>query len=236
MRKLISVALVVLMVLAFTTASFSALNSPSTDGKYSVAVSSEGEGSASSDKGSVDVSSENGQVTLSASEAGGFFTKWIITGTYRIVSGDLYSPVLVIEPTSDIEAVASFSEEEDYLTINVDKKGEGNVTATPNKIAKGSGETVTLTAEETGKAFVKWILACEYDIVEGSLTTKTLVIRPYTDINATAVFETDEPAPVPSGDDSGSTSPKTGDYSVLMIALVLMAMGLGAFAVKKIKE
>ena len=232
MKKVISIALVAMMIFALATASFSAAISPTPEGKYKISVSTEGSGTASSSTISV---AEDGTVTLTATEGDGYFTKWIMTGKYTVVSGDEYSPEFTIKPTTDITAIASFSVEKDYLTIIVDNSGDGSVSANPTKVKKGSGDTVTLTATEKDAPFTGWTLACEYEIVEGSLTSKTLVIKPLTDVHATAYFGKDVPANN-SGTNGGSTSPQTGDYTVAMIALILMAMGLGAFAVKKIKE
>lgn len=232
MKKVISIALVAMMIFALATASFSAAISPTPEGKYKISVSTEGSGTASSSTISV---AEDGTVTLTATEGDGYFTKWIMTGKYTVVSGDEYSPEFTIKPTTDITAIASFSVEKDYLTIFVDNSGDGSVSANPTKVKKGSGDTVTLTATEKDAPFTGWSLACEYEIVEGSLTSKTLVIKPLTDVHATAYFGKDVPANN-SGTNGGSTSPQTGDYTVAMIALILMAMGLGVFAVKKIKE
>lgn len=235
MKKIISVALVLMMVFAVATVSFFADNSPETPGKIKVSISTEGDGTAASTQGSIN---PGDTVTLTASNNSGFFTKWIINGDYTPVEGTEYSPVFTIAPTTDITAVASFSVDEDNLTITTQVVGKGTATADPSKVAKGSDATVTLTATEDGDPFVTWSLACEYEIVEGSLTSKTLVIKPYTDVVATAKFgdagKADEGEK--DGANKGNTSPATGDFSVAMIALVLMAMGLGVFAVKKIKE
>lgn len=234
MKKFISVALVLMLVVALATASFSADASPSTEGKYKVTATSEGDGTGSSDKASVDA---KGNVTLTATENGGFFTKWIIDGKYDKVSGDEYSPVFVITPLTDINAIASFSVDKDYLTMSSDVQGNGTISINPEKVLKGSGDTVTLTATDGTDPFSQWVLACEYDIVEGTLTSKTLVIRPYTDVKVTAVFGENAPAPGPGPDGDGdSTSPKTGDNTVTVVMMILMAMAAGAFAVKKIKE
>ena len=241
MKKVISIALVALMIFAVATASFYAAESPKPEGKYKITVSTEGSGTATSSTISV---AEGGTFTLTATEGDGYFTKWIMTGKYTVVSGDEYSPEFTIKPTTDITAIASFSVEKDYLTIIVDNSGDGSVSANPTKVKKGSGDTVTLTATEKNAPFTGWNLACEYEIVEGSLTSKTLVIKPLTDVHVTAYFGKAVPSDsdkgtsdgTNSGKNSGSTSPATGDFSVMMIALVLMAMGLGVFAVKKIKE
>ena len=99
---------------------------------------------------------------------------------------------------------------------------------------------VTLTAVPKDGKFSRWDIKGEYDIVEGDLTTPKIVIRPHSDITANAIFEKDgKPAtpdtPSSSGGGSG-TSPKTGDPLYLIIAFTVLALGMGAFAIKKIKE
>lgn len=99
---------------------------------------------------------------------------------------------------------------------------------------------VTITANVKDGKFSKWDIKGEYDIVEGSLTTPKIVIRPHSDISANAIFEKDgKPATpdTPSSSDGGSgTSPKTGDPLYMIIVFSILALGMGAFAVKKIKE
>ena len=236
MRKLISIALVLVMVFSVAAISCSALVSPKADNYYSVSTESEGKGTATADKNKVDKDGDE-IITLTATENGGYFTKWIMTGDYEIIEGDEYSPVFVIKAKADVTAVASFSILKDELSIIIDVLGDGSVDADHATVKKNSDGTVTLVAVEKTKKFVEWILACEYEIIEGSLTTKTLTIKPLTDIHVTAVFG-EENVPASSGDNAGdsSTSPKTGDASMMIIAMIMMAMFVGGFAVKKIKE
>ena len=266
MKKVISVALALLLVFALT-ASFAAKDSPEGKEYYNITVSWEPEdgslGTAETDKNKVakDATGDDAIVTLTALEDGdGYFTLWIIEGDYEIVEGDESSTVLKIRPKSDIHAIASYSVDEDFLTIFVTTRGDGTASADPTKVQKGSNNTVTLTAVDGLDTFVIWELNCKYDIVSGSLTDRTLVIRPYTDIHAVAVFEssgtvstpdseptestssnpgsTPEPSPgEPSGPSNGSgTSPKTGDPLFIVIGLAVLALGAGTLAVKKIKE
>lgn len=231
MRKILSVALVMLMILAVATASFAAAPSPTPADRFGVDIGTEGSGNVT-----VSDPDENGVVTITATDKDGFFTRWIITGAdYDIVEGSLSTPVIKIKPQGDIKVTGSFSADKDNLTITVDTVGDGEASADPTTVKKGSNDTVTLTATETGPKFEGWVLACDYEIVSGDLTSKTLVIRPLTDVHATAYFGTTPPAS-DAGVNKGSTSPATGDYTVLMITMVLAAMGLGLFAVKKIKE
>ena len=242
MKKLVSVALVLVMVFALAI-SAAANDSPRAKEYYNITVDSEGSGTGSADKNKVekDAEGDEGIVTLTATEADGFFTLWIIDGDFEIVSGDLSSPVLQIRPKSDINAIASFSVEEDFLTIFVDAEtiGDGKATVDKAKVEKGSNDVVTLTAVEDNDLFVEWILACKYDIVEGSLTSKTLVIRPYTDIHATAKFSTNgatEATTATENQNTGSTSPKTGDPIFFVIGFALLMLGAGAYTVKRIRE
>ena len=121
-----------------------------------------------------------------------------------------------------------------YYSMTAEAVGAGEASVSPAKVEIGSNGTATFTATEKGGKFQKWELHCEYDIVEGSLTSATLVIRPKSDVHGIAFFE--------GGDkkdgkkDDGSTSPKTGDMTIVFATLMLVALGAGVFAVKKIKE
>lgn len=238
MRKLISIALVIVMVLSFAVVVVSAEVSP--DKYFQVVVGSEGSGNASNDKSEVLAGDNSDYVTLTATEDGGYFTKWIMTGSYTAISGDEYSDVFVIRPESHITAIASFSKEKEMLTISGETVGNGKITINPQTVAKNSGEAVTLTATpDPDEEFVTWNLACDYDIVSGDMTSETMVIIPYTDVLVTGVFTENgqTPAQYEDGDsDSSDTSPKTGDPTLAVLVIVLMASFAGAFAVKKIRE
>lgn len=97
---------------------------------------------------------------------------------------------------------------------------------------------VTLTADEKNNGkFQRWEIEGDYDIVEGSLTDKTIVIRPKSDIHAVAVFKGPDGSTnkVPATNNK-PTSPQTGDPLYIVLALAVLALGTGALAVKKIKE
>lgn len=113
MKKLISVALALVMIFALT-ATVAAKDSPVAKDYYSISVGyspADGSlGTASADKSSVMIiENEDGTVTLTAVTKGdGVFEQWTIDGEYEIVSGSLTDPVIVIRPKSDINAVAQF--------------------------------------------------------------------------------------------------------------------------------
>lgn len=239
MKKFVSIALVLVMMLALTI-SAAADASPTASAYYNIVAKAEGKGTASTDKNMVDTKAtgEDSYVTLTAVEKGGFFTKWIMDGSYNKITGDEYSDVFVIQPTSDVVATAHFSEEEDWLNVTTSVIGDGTASADPVKVKKGSGDTVTLTAVDGKDTFVDWTLECEYEIVSGDMKSRTLVIRPLTDVHAIAKFvgegATEAVTPTTKPNESG-TSPKTGDPTMMIIALVMLALGLGVFTVKKIK-
>ena len=243
MKRIISAALVIMMILAMTV-SASALVSPGQKDYYKIEVGSEGKGSATKSTDKIEIGTDD-QVTFNAYEAGGFFTKWIIDGKYSVISGGEYETVLVIKPESDINAVASFSAEKDYL--NVYAKAEpaeyGDATAEPGRIKKGSDGTSTLTAtEKNGSTFQEWVLECDYDIVSGDLKSKVLVIRPKTDVYAMAYFTKpgDEPTEPTKPDDGkksdGGSSPKTGYPLFFVFGAMGLALIAGVVATKKIKD
>ncbi len=240
MKRLVSIALVVMMVLAMTV-SVSALSSPGPKDYYKIEVGSEGKGHATKSIDKIEIGTD-GTVTFNAFEDGGFFTKWVIDGKYDVVSGDEYADQFVIMPKSDILAIAHFSEEKDYLNVYAKAVPEeyGDATADPGRIKKNTDGTSTLTAvEENGGVFQEWVITGEYDIVSGDLKSKVLVIRPYTDVYATAYFT--KPGETPTepakpDDKGGNTSPKTGYPLVLVFGMMGLAMIGGIVAYKKIKE
>lgn len=247
MKKMISVALALVMIFALSISAFADI-SPVGEDYYKITTATEPEdgslGTAETSKNKVkkDATGEDAQVTLTATETEGFFTLWIIEGDYDVVEGDEESPELTIIPHSDIHAIASFTVDEDYLTMTVSVIGDGKASVDPVKVKKNSDGTATFTAVDGNDTFVNWTLECKYDIVEGSLTSRTLTIRPYTDVHAIATFvgqgetvapTTAKPTTAPSG---GGTSPKTGDPLYIILGLAVLALGAGAFAVKKIKE
>lgn len=239
MKRVISFLLVVMMIFAMAV-SVSALDSPGKKEYYKIEVGSEGKGHATKSADKFEVGTD-GSVTFNAYEDGGYFTKWIIDGKYTVISGGEYEDVLVIKPDSDILAVASFSEEKDYLNVYAKAVPEeyGDATADPGRIKKGSDGTSTLTAvEENGGQFQQWVLECDYDIVSGDLKSKVLVIRPKTDVYATAYFtkpgeEPTEP-PTPDKKDDGK-SPKTGYPLFFVFGIIGLALCAGVVATKKIK-
>ncbi|MBR1533085.1 MAG: hypothetical protein IJ639_01865 [Ruminococcus sp.] len=245
MKKLICVALVLAMVFALTVSAGAKL-SPSAKDYYSITVSYEpSDGSLGTakekddkDKVSKDGTGEDAQITLTATQTDGYFTMWIIDGEYDIVGdGTTSSPVLTIIPKSDINAVANFRVAEDHLTMTVKTRGRGTAKVDKNTVPTGSNERVTFTATDGEDTFTEWILECDYEIVEGSLKSRKLVIIPHTDIHATAVFVgSDSPTSTPGTANTSSTSPKTGDPLFVVLALAVLALGTGVFAVKKIKE
>ena len=114
MKKIVSLALVLMLVFALTISVAAKVDSPSGKDHYAITTAYDpGDGSlgtASSDKNQVDVtaSGDDALVHLTASQTKGVFSKWTISGDYEIVEGDLNSPKLTIIPKSDIHAVAVF--------------------------------------------------------------------------------------------------------------------------------
>ena len=235
MKRFVALTLALMLALAMTVTAF-AEETPSPGAKeyYKITVSSEGSGSAEASDVKVEKDSD-GTVTLSAPADKGYFTRWIISGDYEILDGKtIYDPVITIRPISDIEAIASFSVDKDYLTMTVETVTDGNGTASvdKNKVLKGSDEEVTFTATEDGDEFVEWQLFCDYKIVSGSLTSKTLTVIPYTDIRAVAYFKISS-GPNP---DDNPDSPKTGDPLPYVICFMAIALGAAVLASKKLKK
>ena len=116
--------------------------------------------------------------------------------------------------------------------------GSGSTDKDSVIIEEDENGNVTLTAEEKGNGkFSHWEIEGDYDIIEGSLTDKKIVIRPKSDIHAVAVFKNADGSTdkVPATNNN-NTSPQTGDPLYIVLALAVLALGTGALAVKKIKE
>lgn len=147
------------------------------------------------------------------------------------VGRDYYSITVAYNPSDGSIGTASG----DKSSVQVSAPDEdGYVTLTA--IAKGDG------------AFDQWIIEGDYELISGSLTDPVIVIKPKSDINATAKFKnagstpdekssskSDSEKPSSGGNDSQS-SPKTGDPLWIVLGLAVLALGTGALAVKKIKE
>ena len=126
-----------------------------------------------------------------------------------------------------------------YYNITVKVDGKGEATTDKNKVeVKQDVDKVTLTAIDGEETFVNWTIDGSYTVVEGDTSTRVLVIQPASDIVATAHFKGQDATEVvkpTTKPNEGGTSPKTGDPTMMIIALVLLAAGLGVVAVKKIK-
>ncbi len=105
----------------------------------------------------------------------------------------------------------------------------------PGKVEISSGEVITLTATPSkGYKFSHWeFIFGEFEIIEGDLTTPTIVIKPTgtSNIRAEAHFvKIDEPVTAPSSKPvttlpQDSTSPITGATNNSTDTAVLFAMG-----------
>lgn len=117
----------------------------------------------------------------------------------------------------------------------------GDAGTDKNKVivdAVGDDGTVRLTANEKdyGK-FSHWEIKGDYELIEGTLTDKSIVIRPNSDIDAVAYFKnTDGSTSKVPVSNNNNTSPQTGDPLYIVLGLAALAFGTGALAVKKIKE
>ena len=160
----------------------------------------------------------------------------------RIISVAL---VLVVMFTLAINVAAAESPRgKDYYKITVGhypadgSLGDASSDKDKVEIKENPDGTVTLTAKEKGNGtFIKWVISGDYDIVTGSLTSKSMTIIPKSDIHADAYFEAPGSTPdSPSNPNTDKTSPKTGDPMLLVFGIAALALGVGVFAVKKIKE
>ena len=147
----------------------------------------------------------------------------VILGTCTaVVAGALESPT---------------KEQSWHITVKTD--GDGSADADKYSIIKNEDETVTLTAKDGVDSFTEWQIDGSYTIVDGSLTSRVLTIKPSSDIVATAKFGGgSSSSKSSSGTNSSSTSPKTGSFTYALI-LTLLAVAAGAVAIvisRKVKQ
>ena len=112
-----------------------------------------------------------------------------------------------------------------YHTITVIVNGNGTATADPSSVE--DGDTTKLVAKpDAGSDFIGWTIEGDYEIVEGSLTSTVLVIRPKSDITATANFK-----PTDTKKDTDQNSPKTGYNTQAVIAAMAVVLTVSAAVV-----
>ena len=233
MKRFTAITLALIMIFVFTVAA-AAQDSPIGKQYYKASASAEGSGTAASSTNKVEKDSGE-TVTFTATPDKGYFTRWIIKGDCEILNGGtVEDPVITVLPHSDIEAIASFSVDREYLSMFVEAVTDGDGTASVdiNKVQKGTETEVTFTATELNDEFIEWEFFCEYKIVKGDLKSKSVTIIPYTDVTGVAHFKQVKP---PKPDDS-DTAPKTGDPLPYVISFMAIALAAAVVSAKKLKE
>ncbi|MBR3987928.1 MAG: LPXTG cell wall anchor domain-containing protein [Clostridia bacterium] len=156
----------------------------------------------------------------------------------------------IVSVSAEISPTASVVDTK--ITIDAIAVPEEGGTVTPSiknpvEYIVGSDGTVTLIASSNdGFKFTHWeFITGEFDIIEGSLTSSTIVILPKgdTNIRAYAHFASEdaslpstEPATkVPYEPDDDDKSPTTGDFTPVFFAAgaVVMMLGVAVLALKK---
>ena len=74
------------------------------------------------------------------------------------------------------------------ITSTVEYEGRTAGDATSYKVEKNSDETITLTANAHDGFFTRWIISGGYEIVDGSLDSPVITIRPTSDVKAVASY------------------------------------------------
>ena len=148
--------------------------------------------------------------------------------------------VLLIS-VSSVEALAAPSPTAPVIyNVTVEAQQGGSVHSSVETVQQGDQVILTATVDD-GYIFTTWNISGEYEIIEGSLSSERIVVRPDSDIHATAGFKaasadvptspTEGPAPGPGND--SPTSPQTGYDGFVFAGLsVLLLSGIVLFAVK----
>lgn len=127
----------------------------------------------------------------------------------------------------------------DGSTVDKDNHDKNTVTGgkvTIDILEDGEGyQKIEFTAKPDGSnTFYKWDITGDYDIVEGSLDSDTIILMVYGDLEMNAIFKDADGNVVTKGDkDNSTTSPTTGVATGL---LILTMLGSGAVAVTSRKK
>lgn len=127
------------------------------------------------------------------------------------------------------------------ITLRVETDGfDGDAESKDFRYLETEDRPVRLSYDGQDRAFF-WEIDGNYELVEGELTDPEIVIKPCkdSDIRAFARCHKHERATcdeATSDQSTSTTSPQTGDMTVLYIMIVLAAAAVCVFAVKKIKE
>lgn len=234
MKRVAAIVLVLMLVFACAV-STAAQDSPTGKEYLKIVAIAEGPGTASTSANKVEKGSGD-TVVLTATPDNSYFTRWIIKGEYDLVEGEgMEDEVLTIRPKTDIEAIASFRVDKDYLTMSAEARTPGHDTAAvePVKVPMDGRTTATFTATEVDGTFIEWEFQCEYKLVSGDLKSKVVTIIPYTDVHGIAYFNT---GAKPDNPNDSDTAPKTGDPIVYAVPIMLLALCAAVVAAKKLKE
>ena len=123
--------------------------------------------------------------------------------------------------------------------VTVEAQQGGSVHSSVETVQQGDQVILTATVDD-GYIFTTWNISGEYEIIEGSLSSERIVVRPDSDIHATAGVKaasadvptspTEGPAPGPGND--SPTSPQTGYDGFVFAGLsMLLLSGIVLFAV-----
>ena len=130
------------------------------------------------------------------------------------------SVLMAVLMLSAIFAVAVAAEDnpspepQNYYKVEITVDGNGTANGDPTTGEEG-GTSKLVANPDPGSKFIGWVIEGDYEIVEGSLTSPVLVIKPKGTVKVIAKFEATTP-----GKDNGPTSPTTGYNTEIVIALM----------------
>lgn len=111
---------------------------------------------------------------------------------------------------------------------------------TTNTVKVSEDGKFTATVDSAQGTFNEWVIykadgtvavaGVDYTVVSGSLKDANLVVKPLTDIIICGNYNGVVTKPILDG---SSSSPKTGDFTVMYLAAVMMAAGACGFVAKK---
>lgn len=120
--------------------------------------------------------------------------------------------------------------------VTVSHEGNGDAKREPGTISYG--DKIVFEAIEDDE-FIGWTITGDYEIIEGTLESKRLVIRGFSDIHGHAVFASigDATTPAPTQGNTSPSSPKTGTNSTVFVFVGIIALaGVSIAAVNAKKK
>ena len=137
--------------------------------------------------------------------------------------------VVILATFMAVPALAEKSPEGEVVhKVEITTNSTGEDVTTTHEVK--DGETITLTKTEgSDYEFKGWVITGDYEIVSGTLTSDTIVIKPLGDITVEELYDVETESGDPNDSDK---APQTGN-GALMVTVLLTAGAIVAMVATK---